>query len=153
MAKTFMDPHDVPTIPGTEGWEKFYPYQYIFSREDPERAKFESSQIWFYDGLHYPEPHYPFDLIWDEAWSLALSQYNTRHYIIPLRGSITGSSTAMYISAPWAFRTLKRLGKGAPLHGTGRVLLPELGQAIRELEEEDDRHDRPARSHDVHRSA
>ena len=83
MAKTFMDPHDVPAIPGTEGWEKLYPYQYQFSKEDPERAAFESSQIWFYDGLHYPEPHYPFDLLWDEAWSLALSQYNTRHWLIP----------------------------------------------------------------------
>ncbi|MCX5816890.1 MAG: PEP-utilizing enzyme [Proteobacteria bacterium] len=81
--KTFMDPHDVPTIPGTEGWEKLYPYQYQFSKDDPERAAFESSQIWYYDGLHYPEPHFPFDLIWDEAWSLALSQYNTRHFIIP----------------------------------------------------------------------
>ena len=83
MATKFMDPHDVPVIPGTEGWEKMYPYQYQFSRDDPERSAFESSQIWFYDGLHYPEPHYPFDLIWDEAWSLALSQYNTRHFIIP----------------------------------------------------------------------
>ena len=54
MATTFMDPHDVPKIPGTEGWERMYPYQYQFSREDPERAAFESSQIWFYDGLHYP---------------------------------------------------------------------------------------------------
>lgn len=81
--KTFMDPHDVPTIPGTEGWEKLYPYQYQFSKDDPERAAFESSQIWYYDGLHYPEPHFPFDMIWDEAWSLALSQYNTRHVIIP----------------------------------------------------------------------
>ncbi|MGD0229434.1 MAG: PEP-utilizing enzyme [Syntrophorhabdales bacterium] len=83
MANKFMDPHDVPMIPGTEGWEKLYPYQYFFSREDPERAKFESDQIWFYDGLHYPDPHYPFDLIWDEAWSMALSQYNTRHWIVP----------------------------------------------------------------------
>ena len=83
MATKFMDPHDVPTIPGTEGWEKMYPYQYQFSREDPERSAFESNQIWFYDGLHYPEPHYPFDLIWDEAWSLALSQYNTRHFMVP----------------------------------------------------------------------
>ena len=80
---TFMDPHDVPTIPGTEGWERMYPYQYPFSKADPKRAEFESSQIWFYDGLHYPEPHYPFDLIWDEAWSLTLSQYNTRHWLIP----------------------------------------------------------------------
>ncbi len=83
MATRFMDPHDVPVIPGTEGWEKMYPYQYQFSREDPERSAFESNQIWFYDGLHYPEPHYPFDLIWDEAWSLALSQYNTRHFMVP----------------------------------------------------------------------
>jgi len=83
MARTFMDPHDVPQIPGTEGWERMYPYQYQFSKEDPERAAFESNQIWFYDGLHYPEPHWPFDLIWDEAWSLTLSQYNTRHWMIP----------------------------------------------------------------------
>ena len=51
MAKTFMDPHDVPQIPGTEGWERMYPYQYQFSKEDPERGAFESNQIWFYDGL------------------------------------------------------------------------------------------------------
>lgn len=82
-AVKFMDPHDVPVIPGTEGWERMYPYQYKFSKDDPEREAFESNQIWYYDGLHYPEPHYPFDLIWDEAWSLALSQYNTRHYMIP----------------------------------------------------------------------
>ncbi|OPX94314.1 MAG: Chondramide synthase cmdD [Syntrophorhabdus sp. PtaB.Bin006] len=83
MAKTFMDPHDVPTISGTEGWERMYPYQYQFSKEDPERTKFESSQIWYYDGLHYPEPHYPFDLFWDEAWFLALSQYNSRIFMVP----------------------------------------------------------------------
>jgi pyruvate,water dikinase len=83
MARTFMDPHDVPAIPGTEGWERMYPYQYQFSKDDPLRSAFESSQVWFYDGLHYPEPHYPFDLIWDEAWSLGLSQYNTRHYLVP----------------------------------------------------------------------
>lgn len=44
MAKKFMDPHDVPQIPGTEGWERMYPYQYQFSKEDPERAAFESNQ-------------------------------------------------------------------------------------------------------------
>ncbi len=61
---------------------KMYPYQYHFTKDDAEAA-YESSQIWYYDGLHYPEPHYPFDLIWDEAWYLALSQYNTRHWLIP----------------------------------------------------------------------
>lgn len=83
MATKFLSPHDVAKIPGTEGWEKMYPYQYQFSKDDPERAAFEDSQLWFYDGLHYPEPHYPFDLIWDEAWFLALSQNNTRTFLMP----------------------------------------------------------------------
>jgi pyruvate,water dikinase len=83
MGSTFLDPHDVPTIPGTEGWERMYPYHYQFTTDDPARAQFESSQLWFYDGLHYPEPHYPFDLIWDEAWFLALSQNNTRTFLVP----------------------------------------------------------------------
>jgi pyruvate,water dikinase len=83
MANGFMSPHDVPAIPGTEGWEKLYPYHYQFSKDDPARSAFEESQLWFYDGLHYPEPHYPFDLIWDEAWFLALSQNNTRTFLMP----------------------------------------------------------------------
>ncbi|MDF1556376.1 MAG: hypothetical protein P1P84_25140, partial [Deferrisomatales bacterium] len=83
MATKFQSPHDVPAIPGTEGWERMYPYHYQFSKDDPERAKHESDQLWFYDGLHYPEPHYPFDLIWDEAWFLALSQNNTRTFLMP----------------------------------------------------------------------
>ncbi|MBU2603860.1 MAG: PEP-utilizing enzyme, mobile region [Actinobacteria bacterium] len=83
MTDKFMSPHDVPAIPGTEGWERLYPYHYQFSKDDPDRAAFEESQLWFYDGLHYPEPHYPFDLIWDEAWFLALSQNNTRTFLMP----------------------------------------------------------------------
>ena len=79
----FLDPHDVPEIPGTEGWERMYPYHYQFTTDDPARAERESKQLWYYDGLHYPEPHYPFDLIWDEAWFLALSQNNTRTFLVP----------------------------------------------------------------------
>ena len=72
----FPAPHDVKakTIPGTEGWEKMYPYQYQFVTDDPVRNQYEKETFWFYDGLHYPEPLYPFDTIWDEAWFLALSQ-------------------------------------------------------------------------------
>jgi pyruvate, water dikinase len=83
MATKFLDPHDIPMIPGTEGWERMYPYHYLFTKDDPERSAYESRQLWYYDGLHYPEPHYPFDLIWDEAWFLALSQNNTRTFMIP----------------------------------------------------------------------
>ena len=80
---SFPDPHDIPTLPGTEGWQRMYPYQYPFVTDDPERKDYESRMFWFYDGLHYPEPLYPFDMIWDEAWYLALSQYNTRIFSVP----------------------------------------------------------------------
>ena len=81
----FPVPHDVKakTIPGTEGWERMYPYQYQFVTDDPVRNQYEKDMFWFYDGLHYPEPLYPFDTIWDEAWFLALSQYNNRIFMVP----------------------------------------------------------------------
>lgn len=79
----FQDPHEIPTIPGTEGWERMYPYNYLFSTEDKERTEYEKNMFWFNDGLHYPEPLYPFDIIWDEAWFLALSQFNHRIFSIP----------------------------------------------------------------------
>ena len=79
----FPGPHEVGTIPGTDGWQRMYPYQYSFSTDNPERTEYENSMFWFYDGLHYPEPMYPFDMIWDEAWYLALSQYNTRIFCVP----------------------------------------------------------------------
>lgn len=81
----FPVPHDVKakTIPGTEGWERMYPYQYQFVTDDAARNQYEKDTFWFYDGLHYPEPLYPFDTIWDEAWYLALSQFNNRIFQVP----------------------------------------------------------------------
>ncbi|MFH1139359.1 MAG: PEP-utilizing enzyme [Pseudomonadota bacterium] len=81
--RKFPNPHQVEKIPGTEGWERMYPYHYPFVTDDPERENYENQMFWFYDGLHYPEPMYPFDIIWDEAWFLALSQYNTRIFGVP----------------------------------------------------------------------
>ena len=79
----FPVPHDVETIPGTEGWERMYPEHYQFVTDDPEREQYEKDNFWFYDGLHYPEPLYPFDTIWDESWYLALSQFSHRIFSIP----------------------------------------------------------------------
>ncbi len=79
----FPNPHEAEQLPGTEGWERMYPYHYLYTTEDPERKAYEENMFWFYDGLHYPEPMYPFDIIWDEAWFLALSQFNTRFFIVP----------------------------------------------------------------------
>ena len=79
----FPNPHEVPAIPGTEGWERMYPYYYTFTTADKEMEAHEDSLLWYYDGLHYPQPMYPFDLIWDEAWYMALSQNNSRIFSIP----------------------------------------------------------------------
>ncbi len=81
--KKFLNPHEIETIPGTEGWERMYPYHYRFTTEDKEREEYENSMFWFNDALHYPEPMYPFDMIWDEAWFLALSQNNSRVFMVP----------------------------------------------------------------------
>lgn len=59
--RRFMSPHEVPTIPGTEGWEEMYSYYLLFSKEDPVRAEYESSRFWFRDNVHLPEPMYPLD--------------------------------------------------------------------------------------------
>ena len=81
--KSFPNPHEVETIPGTEGWERMYPYNYLFTTKDKERKEYEENAFWFNDALHYPEPMYPFDIIWDEAWFLSLSQFNTRIFMVP----------------------------------------------------------------------
>jgi pyruvate,water dikinase len=62
MANKFLDPHDVPQF-RHGGWEKMYPY----STRSPKmtlRGRLMKAARYVYDGLHYPEPHYPFDLIW-----------------------------------------------------------------------------------------
>jgi pyruvate,water dikinase len=81
--KNFQSPHEIEAIPGTEGWERMYPYHYFFTTKDKEREEYENNTFWFNDALHYPEPLYPFDIIWDEAWFLALSQFNHRIFSIP----------------------------------------------------------------------
>ncbi|NNF98306.1 MAG: PEP-utilizing enzyme, mobile region [Desulfobacteraceae bacterium] len=83
VAEKFPSPHEIETIPGTEGWERMYPYHYQFTTDDKERTEYEKNMFWFNDALHYPEPMYPFDIIWDEAWFLALSQFNTRIFMVP----------------------------------------------------------------------
>jgi len=85
MAKErrFTDPHEVPPIPGTEGWEEMYPYYYIFGKGNTEREKYESNQLWFYDGVHYPFPMHPLDIIWDDMWHMTLSGFTSKVFCIP----------------------------------------------------------------------
>ncbi len=63
-----------------EGWEEMYPSHYLFSKD---RQAWEDSQFWYLDKIHAPEPMPPLDLIFQEAWQIALSQYTTRVFCIP----------------------------------------------------------------------
>lgn len=76
----FESPFDVTTPPGAEGWEKMFPYYALISSE---RRELEEGKFWFFDGMHNPEPLYPFDTIMTENWWVAASQMTSRVWPIP----------------------------------------------------------------------
>lgn len=83
MSKTgrsFQNPFDVKPPEGAEGWESLYPYYALISEE---RREFEEGKFWFFDGMHNPEPLYPFDMIMTENWWVAVSQMTTRVWALP----------------------------------------------------------------------
>ena len=79
--KSFPNPFNVKTPVGAEGWEELYPYYYLLS---PERREMEEGKFWFFDGVHNPEPLYPFDTIMTENWWVAASQMASRVWPIPV---------------------------------------------------------------------
>lgn len=76
----FPDPHEIKVPPELEGWEEMYPSHYLFSKD---REEWEKRQFWYQDKIHAPEPMPPLDLVFQEAWQIALSQYTTRVFCIP----------------------------------------------------------------------
>jgi pyruvate,water dikinase len=80
MADRFPSPFDIPTPPGGEGWQDLYSYSTVFSQD---RREYEDSMFWFMDGVHTPEVVPPWDATIMEFAIIVLSQYNTRHYVIP----------------------------------------------------------------------
>ena len=78
--RRFPSPFEVEAPPGAEDWQRLYPYYYLFS---DERREYEEEEFWFFDGLHNPEPLYPFDTIMTESWWVLLSQFLTRVWSVP----------------------------------------------------------------------
>lgn len=117
MAKErrFMDPHEVPPISGTEGWEEMYPYYYIFGKGNTEREKYESSQLWFYDGVHYPFPMHPLDIIWDDMWHLTLSGFTSKVFCIPNSNGIDHRILNGYIYLSGTFPSKEEEARRLPL--------------------------------------
>jgi pyruvate,water dikinase len=80
MTKGFLSPFDVETPEGAEGWDEMYPYYLLF---DPERRDAEENRFWFYNGMHFPEPMPPFDMITAESCYLSIGLYQGRVFSIP----------------------------------------------------------------------
>ncbi len=77
---SFTNPYEIEAPPGAEGWESMYPSYLLFGEEARER---DEGKLWFFDGMHNPEPVYPFDLMMPESWLVSLNQYTTRVWQIP----------------------------------------------------------------------
>src|SRR5581483_1753898 len=80
LERRFPSPFSVDAPPGAEDWRRLYPYYYLFS---DERREFEEGKFWFFDGMHNPEPVYPFDTIMPESWWVLLNQFLTRVWPVP----------------------------------------------------------------------
>ena len=80
MAERFDSPFDIEAPEGAEGWEALYTYSLPFSED---RRAYEESVFWFHDGVHWPEVLSPWDATFYEYAIASLSQYNTRHVMIP----------------------------------------------------------------------
>ena len=78
--KKFPYAEEVDLPAGLKGWEEMYPAQRLFSKD---RDEWEKRHFWFQDKIHAPEPMYPLDDIFHEAWQIALSQFTTRVFCIP----------------------------------------------------------------------
>ncbi len=76
----FSSPFDIASPKGAAGWQELYPYYMHIS---PERRELEESKFWFFDGMHNPEPLYPFDTIMTENWWVAASQMSNRVWPVP----------------------------------------------------------------------
>jgi pyruvate,water dikinase len=77
---SFPNPYDLPTPEGAEGWEELYPYSVLFS--EGRRAS-DEKQFWFMDSMHWGWAMSPWDADHLMFAIASLSQYNSRHYLIP----------------------------------------------------------------------
>jgi pyruvate,water dikinase len=114
-AGRFISPFAVETPAGAEGWESMYPYYALLSEE---RRELDDGKFWFFDGMHNPEPLYPFDTIMTENWWVAASQMSTRVWPVPPAGGIDHRiiNGYLYIS-PNAVTDPVEIGRRAELFG------------------------------------
>ena len=99
------------------------------------RREYEERMFWFHDGVHWPTPLPPWDATFFEYAMATLSQYNTRHYLIPA-GAGDRLPHPARVRLPGAGTAGRRdAGRGARgrVPRAGRLLLRELGRPLRQV--------------------
>jgi pyruvate, water dikinase len=76
----FASPMEVALADECEGWEELYPPHSLFAED---RREFDESRFWFQDAVHYPEPHYPFDIVCLDATLTGFCQASARLFAVP----------------------------------------------------------------------
>ena len=76
----FPNPFELEVPEGAEGWEELYPYSVRFSEG---RRAYEEQQFWFFDSMHWGWAMSPWDADHLMFAIASLSQYNSRHYLVP----------------------------------------------------------------------
>ena len=80
LSPSFPSPFDVPSPEGAEGWQTIYPYYLVFNEK--LRRKQEDA-FWFCNSQQWPYPIRPFDSVCVDFAVKGVSQYNTRHLLVP----------------------------------------------------------------------
>jgi pyruvate,water dikinase len=79
-AVRFPSPFEVEQPQGCVGWVSMFPYSPLFS---DERRASEEQRGWFRDGMHFPEPMFPFDFVTADSPYMSLGQANSRIFLVP----------------------------------------------------------------------
>ena len=76
----FPNPFELEVPEGAQGWEELYAYSVLFSEG---RRSYEENRFWFLDSMHWGWAMSPWDADHLMYAIASLSQYNSRHYMVP----------------------------------------------------------------------
>src|SRR5262245_16423364 len=76
----FPSPYAMECAPEAKGWQGCFPYYSVFQKVHQTT---EENRFWFCDAQHWPIAILPFDCVAAEFAFKCLSQFNSRHWIVP----------------------------------------------------------------------
>ena len=112
--RRFPSPFEIPTLPGTEGWERMYHYGWQFTGA---RREFEEKMFWLWDAMHFPEPMYPIESYVEQVCLTALNAYQTRVFAFPVTNGVEGRLVNGYMFGAFRGTDSREIEKRGPIFG------------------------------------